>query len=524
MNHKINIMKEDAALYMNMHAARGLSEIMKTNLGPKGSLKMLVGGSGEIKLSKAGNTLLREMLIQNPTAVMIARAAVAQNDAMGDGNTSIVLLIGDLLKQAERYLTEGVHPHMIRAGWRASEMVVLDLLDTFQTAVDVRSKHILNCVARTSLRTKIEKNLADQFSDLVVDAVMAINREETESLDLHLIEIIQMRHKFSSDTKLIKGLVFDHGSRHPDMPRRAEQCFILNCNISLEYEKSEINSGFFYKNVYEKEKMVEIERQFTDTKIEAIIKLKRKVCKDFEKSFMVVNQKGIDAISLDMLAKEGILALRRAKKRNAERLKLSCGGYCVNSVEELSVDCLGFAGVVYEQILEEEKYTFVEDVKYGHAVTFVVKGSTDYSILRCKDAIRCGLYAIKNLLDDKTVVVGAGAFEIAASHHLVTQTRKNLNGKSKLGVISFSAALLTIPKALAYNAGFDVQETIINIQQDHEKGKISGFDLKTGEPLDVSSSKVYDNYCVKKQILTSGTIIASQFLLVDEIIQLRQNV
>eukprot|EP00746_Dinoflagellata_sp_MGD_P150844 gnl/MRDRNA2_/MRDRNA2_82622_c0_seq1.p1 gnl/MRDRNA2_/MRDRNA2_82622_c0~~gnl/MRDRNA2_/MRDRNA2_82622_c0_seq1.p1 ORF type:complete len:532 (+),score=32.87 gnl/MRDRNA2_/MRDRNA2_82622_c0_seq1:106-1596(+) len=496
---------------------------MRTNLGPKGTLKMLVGGSGSIKLSKAGNTLLREMLIQNPTAMMIARAAVTHNDTVGDGNTSIVLLVGELLKQAERYLSEGVHPHMIRAGWRVSEIAVLKLLDNFQTPIDIDRKDILKNLAQTSLRTKIEEEKADQFSELVVDAAMTISNEKDGSLDLQLIEFIQMRHKFSSDTKLIKGLVLDHGSRHPEMPRQLEQCFILSCNISMEYEKSEVNSGFFYTNVHEKEKMFEAERQLVDMKVKAVIKLKREVCKDNHKSFVVINQKGIDLISLDLLAKEGILGLRRAKKSNAERLKLSCGGYCVSSVEELCPDCLGFAGIVYDQILEEDKYTFVEDVKYGHAATFLIKGSTDYSIERSKDAIYGSLRSIKNMLEDKTLVLGAGAFEISASHHLILKIRKKLMGKSKLGVVSYSQALLSIPKALAHNAGFDVQEIVINAQHEHENGKIVGIDLKTGEPLDALHLGIYDNYNVKRQILTSATIVASQLLLVDEIIQIHHD-
>jgi T-complex protein 1 subunit zeta len=508
---------------MNLSAAQGLCEIIKTNLGPKGTLKMLVGGGGDIKLSKDGHTLLSEMFVQNPTALMIARAAIAQHAVIGDGNTSVVVLIADLLKQAERYLVEGVHPHMIRAGWRASEIAIIELLNTFRRPIDVQNRETLKSLVRTSLETKLEKEVANPITAVVLDAVLAIRKDGEESIDPQMIEIIQMRHKFSSDTQLIRGLVFDHGLRHPDMPKHVEQCFILSCNISLEYEKSEINSTFFYKNISQKEKMFEAERKLTNLNVKAILELKREVCHNSEKSFMVINQKGIDSVSLDMFAKEGVLALRRAKKRNAERLKLFFGGYCINSIEELSSDCLGFAGMVHEETLDDEKYTFVEDAECQHAVSILVRGPTDYAMNRITSAVNNCLRSVKNALFEKNVIYGAGAFEMAGFLHLTNNTRKLINGKPKLGAAAFGQALLSIPKSLAYNAGFDIQEVVINIQHEHERGAIAGLDIHTGKPLDMSLSDVYDDYSVKKQILTSASIVASQLLLVDEIIQLKTN-
>merc|ERR1712183_185923 len=172
---------------------------------------------------------------------------------------------------------------------------------------------------------------------------------------------MHMRHKFASETKLINGLVLDHGARHPDMPKYLKNCYILTCNVSLEYEKSEVNAGFFYSSAEQRDKLVESERRFTDEKVKKIIELKKKVCtEENKKSFVIINQKGIDPPSLEMLAHENIIALRRAKRRNMERLPLAVGGMAVNSVDDLDVDDLGYADVVYEQPLDEEKYTFIE--------------------------------------------------------------------------------------------------------------------------------------------------------------------
>lgn len=519
LNPNAETMGRSAALYMNINAAKGLHEVMKTNLGPKGTIKMLVDGAMQIKLTKDGNVLLREMQIQNPTAVMIARTAVAQDDVTGDGTTSTVLLIGELMKNAERYLQEGTHPRVLTEGFDVAKKAVLEMLDTFKVPVEATDREMLTCLARTSLRTKLKEELADQLTDIVVDAVLTVRKPE-QPIDLHMVEVMHMRHKLDQDTKLIRGLVLDHGARHPDMPKRLENCFILTCNISLEYEKSEVNSGFYYSNADQREKLVAAERAYTDERVAKIIELKKKVCDTPDKSFVLINQKGIDPLSLDMLAKEGIMALRRAKRRNMERLQLACGGHAIDSVEELVPEVLGKAGEVYEYVLGEDKYTFIEHVANPTSCTILIKGPNEHTITQIKDAVRDGLRAVKNTIDDGAVVPGAGAFEIAAAHHLRTVVKATVTGRAKLGIETFAEALLGFPKILAENSGYDTQETIIKLQEEHERGTaVVGFDTATGEPMDPILAGVYDNYIVKKQIIQSAPIICSQLLLTDEIMR-----
>lgn len=464
------------------------------------------------------------MQIQNPTAVMIARTAVAQDEITGDGTTSTVILIGELMKQAERYLSEGVHPRIIAEGYDLSKHAVLEFLETFKEAVPAGDpdREMLRCVARTALRTKLREPLADQLTDIVVDAVLTI-RKPDEPIDLFMVEIMSMRHKLETDTRLVRGLVLDHGSRHPDMPKRLDNAYVLNCNISLEYEKSEVNSGFFYSSAEQREKLVAAERAVTDEKVQRIIDLKRKVCDTPDKTFMVINQKGIDPQSLDLLAKEGILALRRAKKRNMERLQLACGGLTINSMEELDPECLGKAGQVYEHVLGEDKFTFVEDVQNPYSCTILIKGPDDHSIAQIKDAVRDGLRAVKNVLDDGAVVPGAGAFEVAAAAHLRTVTAKTVAGRAKLGVEAFAEALMGVPKILAENSGYDPQETVIKLAEEQEQGGCVGLDVASGEPMDPHLSGVFDNYLVKRQIIQSAPVIASQLLLVDEVLRAGMN-
>merc|ERR1712070_952907 len=286
-------------------------------------------------------------------------------------------------------------------------------------------------------------------------------------------------------SKLVRGLVLDHGGRYSDAPSSLTNCYILCLNVSLEYEKTEVHSGFFWSSAEQREKLIESERAFTDEKVMKIIELKRKVCPEGSgKNFVIVNQKGIDPPSLELLAKDGIIGIRRAKKRNGERIPLACGGRQLNSVDDLTEADLGYAEKVYEQVLGDDKYTFIEGVENPFSCTILIKGPNDYSIAQTKEAIRDGLRAVKNTIEDKALVPGAGAFEIACHEQLVQFARSSVSGKAKLGVNAFGDALLVVPRTLAQNSGFDAQETILKVQEAHVKDKQAyGVDVLTGDAL-----------------------------------------
>ncbi|CCU81408.1 T-complex protein 1 subunit zeta [Blumeria hordei DH14] len=522
LNPKAESRRRGEALKVNISAGEGLQDVLKSNLGPLGTIKMLVDGAGAIKLTKDGNVLLREMQIQNPTAVMIARAATAQDDICGDGTTSVVLLVGELLKQAERYISEGLHPRIVTDGYEIAKTEALKFLDEFKMEREVE-RELLLCVAKASLSTKLNHSLAEKLTPDIVDAVLAIYQAPAKP-DLHMIEIMKMQHRTASETQLIRGLALDHGARHPDMPKRVENAFILSLNVSLEYEKSEINSGFFYSNADQREKLVESERRFVDEKLRKIVELKKQACGDDpKKGFVIINQKGIDPLSLDVLVKNGIFALRRAKRRNMERLQLVCGGTAQNSVDDLTLDILGWAGNVYEHTLGEEKYTFIEDVKDPKSVTILIKGPNSHTITQISDAVRDGLRSVYNMIVDKSVVPGGGAFQVACAAHLNSETfRKTVKGKAKWGVQAFSDALLVIPKTLAANAGHDIQDTLASLQDEYAEGNVVGIDLKTGLPMDPVLEGVYDSFRVLRNAIASSSGIASNLLLCDEMLKARQ--
>lgn len=323
----------------------------------------------------------------------------------------------------------------------------------------------------------------------------------------------------TNESRFVNGIVLDHGARHPDMPDVLYNCKVMTLNTSLEYEKTETQSGFYYSSAEEREKLVESERKWLDERCKQIIDFKRSVCKDGE-SFVIINQKGVDPLSLDIFAKEGILCLRRAKRRNMERLTLACGGSPIHSLQDIEESQLGYAGKVSQVTLGEDKFTFVEDCKKAKSCTMLLQGPNEHSLNQAKDAIKDGLRALKNGLEDNAVVSGAGAFEVATAMHLQKNILTTVKGKQKLGIQAFIDALLIIPKTLADNSGFDVQDTLLKLQDEHASSNmLVGLDVKTGEAILPSDEGIWDNVRVKRQSLYLSTVLASQLLLVDEVMR-----
>lgn len=531
LNPKAESIRRAQALQVNSAAAQGLQSVLASNLGPKGTLKMLVDGSGTIKLTKDGKVLLSEMQIQHPTAVMIARAATAQDEITGDGTTTVVLLVGELIKQAERYISEGVHPRVITDGFEIARKETIEFLtEKFQKKISADSldRELLLQVARSSLCTKVNQKLTEVLTPIVTDAVLAVrgvslnpdSSSSSRDVDLHMIEIMTQQHESAEKTELIKGLVLDHGARHPDMPKVVNNAYVLILNVSLEYEKTEVNSGFYYSSAEQRAKLVESERKFVDDKLRKIIDLKNEVCGlDSNKGFVIINQKGIDPMSLDVLAKHNILALRRAKRRNMERLQLVTGGEAQNSVDDLSPSILGFSGKVYEQTIGEEKFTYVTENVNPTSVSILIKGATQHVLKQTKDAIRDGLRAVANTIKDESLVPGAGAFFLSAYHHLQIITPQIAKGKTKTGVKAFAEALLIIPKTLTSNAGFDPLEVIASCDDEIAEGNVVGIDLNIGEPFDPETEGVWDAFRVLRNAIAGAVGIASNLLLCDELLK-----
>lgn len=290
VNPNAEIVSKTQARAVNVAAGVGLMNVLKSNLGPRGTLKLLVGGAGQLKLTKDGLVLLKEMQIQHPTAALIARTATAQDDVTGDGTTSTVLLCGELMRQADRHVSEGLHPRILVEGLEKARDAALEFLNTvkveYEAVAMVEDRDLLVNIAMTSLNTKVDPDMSKTLGEALVSAMQCIYPGPEEPIDLHRVEILSIPRTstYGEGTQFINGIVMDHGARHPDMPDVLHNCKIMTCNVSLEYEKTETQSGFFYSSAEEREKLVESERKWLDERCKQVIDFKRSVCKDGEVS------------------------------------------------------------------------------------------------------------------------------------------------------------------------------------------------------------------------------------------------
>jgi T-complex protein 1 subunit zeta len=349
-----------------------------------------------------------------------------------------------------------------------------------------------------------------------------------------MVEKMPVQRYSASDSRLVKGLVLDHGGRHPDMPTQLKNCYVLTLNASLEYEQAETSAGFVYTTADEREKLVESERAWLDERCRQIIALKRSVCDGDGKkdriggiphTFVIINQKGVDPLSLDAFAKEGILCLRRAKRRNMERLVLAVGGEIVQSLEDLDPKVLGRAGKVTQVELgvggDDAKYTFVEDCPHAKSCTLLLHGPNQLTIEQLKDAIQDGLRSVKNAVEDGALVPGSGSFEVAAAEHLRKDVLPSIKGKMRLGVEGFADALEVIPKTLAANSGADVSDVLLELRQERSDNPdlAVGWNCRTNTAVVPSEEGIWDNVRVKRQGLHLAVVLANQLLLVDEVMR-----
>ncbi|KAI6218539.1 T-complex protein 1 subunit zeta-like, protein [Aphelenchoides fujianensis] len=421
------------------------------------------------------------------------------------GRPSTVLLIGEMLKQAEVYISDGVHPRLITEGFKAAHQRVLKFIDDFKVTRKVDRALLLE-VAQTALRTKLDAKVADKIAESSAFA----NPETDTDPDLHMIEIQQMQQtedESEIDSKFIRGLVLDHGGRHPDMPKHVENAHVLTCNISLEFEKTEVNSGLFYKTAAEREKLLAAEREFITRRVHKIIELKEKVCVEKDgktPGFVVINQKGIDPPSLDLLAKHGILAsaARQTPQHGAPAVGVRRRGAELRGRPEAGGFGMGGSRLRARSREAKTSSRSWRSAKDPKSVTILIKGPNRHTIQQTKDAIYDGLRAVLNVLRDGAVIPGAGSFEIAAFNHL-KEFANDVKGCAQLGVLAYANALLVIPKTLAARGVGDAG--------------VLGLNLNNGDVELVSG--IWDNVCVKRSSLNAAYDISSNLLEVDEVVR-----
>ena len=513
------------ALRANILAARVLAEILRTSLGPRGLDKMLVDSFGDITVTNDGATIVKEMEVQHPAAKLLVETAKAVDAEVGDGTTSAVVLAGALLEKAERLLDEGIHPTIIIEGYKKALQKALEIIDEIAIKLPIgdldkpeereQTKRELKKVLHTTLASKYiaTPDVLDKIMDMVIEAAFTAAEKRpdgTYNVKLDMIKIEKKRGGSLMESMLVHGVVLDKEVVHPAMPRRVENAKIALLDTPLEIEKPDITAKINITSPEQIRAFLEEEAKILRDMVEKISGVGANV---------VICQKGIDDVAQHYLAKKGIMAVRRVKRSDMEKLEKATGGRIVSNVEDLTERDLGTCELVEERKVGEDKMVFVEKCRNPRAVSIVLRAGLERLVDEAERAMRDALSAVADVFRLPKVVYGAGAFEIELAKY-VRDFANKVGGKEGLAVEAFAKALEGIVATLISNAGLDPVDYIMKLRAAHmkENGKWVGIDIFTNELKDAKQMGIIEPLLVKISALKAGTEAATLILRIDDVI------
>jgi thermosome len=499
------------AQHANITAAKVVAESVRSALGPKGMDKMLVDSFGDVTITSDGRTILDEMDIQHPAAKMLVEVAKAQDNEAGDGTTSAVIIAGELLSKAEELIDKNIHPTIIIDGYKKAAEKALETLEKIAIPVDLKTSEYLKKAAVTSMASKLVADYKEYLADIAVKAMIAIaeKTDTTYKVDVDDVKVEKKTGESLGDTTLISGIVLDKEVTHSGMPKRIEKAKIALLDASLENEKPEFDAK------------INIE---SPDQIEAFLNQEEAMLRDMTDKItaaganVVICQKGIDDMAQHFLARKGVLAIRRAKKSDMERLAKATGGKIVTKLDEITKADLGYAALVEERKIGKDKMTFIEGCKHPLAVTILIRGGTDRMTAEAERSLHDALCVIKDVVEEPKIVAGGSAPELEMSRVLKAYAG-TLPGREQLAVKIFAEALEAIAITLTENAGLDPIDILSELRARHEKGeKWAGIEVREGKIQDMAKKNVFEPLTVKKQIIKSATEAASMILKIDDVI------
>ncbi|MDH5794585.1 MAG: thermosome subunit beta [Candidatus Bathyarchaeota archaeon] len=499
------------AQHANIMAARVVAEAVRSSLGPKGMDKMLVDSLGDVTITSDGRTILDEIDVEHPAAKMMVEVAKTQDDEVGDGTTTSVIVAGELLTRAEELLKKNVHPTVIIDGYRKAADKALETLEKIAIQVAPTDKESLKKVAMTSMASKLVAENRGQLADIAVDSVLHVAEKVGDEYRVDLDDIMVEKKPGESvvDTKLIRGIVLDKEVVHPGMPKRVEKAKTVLLDIALEVQKTEFDAKINIETPEQMEAFLHEEENMLRNMVDKIAKTGANV---------LICQKGIDDMVQHFLARKGILAVRRAKKSDMEKLSKATGGKVVSNLEDMTERDLGYAGLVEERKIGDDKMTFIEGCKNPRSVAILVRGGTERIVDEAERSIHDALCVVRDVVQEPKILVGGGAPEVEIARAL-REYAETLPGREQLAVQSFAEAMEIVPVTLGENAGLDPIDITSDLRARHEKGeKWAGVDVFEGNVKNMKKLEVYEPLAVKKQIIKSATEAASMILKIDDVI------
>jgi thermosome len=503
------------ALRSNIAAAKALAEVLKSSLGPRGLDKMLVDSFGDVTVTNDGATIVKEMEVQHPAAKLLVEVAKAQDAEVGDGTTSAVVLAGSLLAKAEELLDQDIHPSIIIEGYTKALREALKILREAAISININDRNSLRKTVRTAIASKYVGGdvISNKLTEIAIDAALAVAEPRPDGTREFRVDDVKIEKKKGGnvlDTQLVYGIVLDKEVVHPGMPRRVEKAKIALLDAALEVEKPEITAKI---NITSPEMI----KAFLDEEAKMLKELVDKIAE--VGANVVVCQKGIDEVAQHFLAKKGILAVRRVKRSDLEKLERASGGKIVSSVRDLKPEDLGYAELVEERKIGNDKMVFIEGCKNPKAVTILVRGASDMVLDEIERSLKDALNVLRNVMKSPYITAGGGAVEIEVAMKLREYAAK-IGGKEQLAIEAFASSLEEIPMILAGSCGKDPLEVLMELRKLHAEGKRNaGIDVISGEVVeDMTERNVIEPLLVKESMIKTAAEAALTIMKIDDII------
>jgi thermosome len=491
----------------NILAAKAVAEAVRTTLGPKGMDKMLIAG-GDATITNDGATILREMDIEHPVAKMIVEVAKAQDDEIGDGTTTAVIIAGKLLEKAEALLDQDVHPTVIVQGYKQAAARAQEVLS--EIAIDVSGDDsILLKIAQTAMRGKGIEIAMDKLAKISVDAARAVAGFEGKDIEENVKTVLIPGGRIE-DSFINYGIVIEKERTSLEMPKRIENARILLLEGTLELKKLDTDAKVTITEAKNLASFKEGEEQVIKSQIDAI---------SVAGANVVFCEKGIGVTAQNYLARQGILAARRVKREDLKMLALATGARLVGDVMAVTARDLGSAAVVEERKIGKDKHMiFVEGCEKAKAVSIILHGVSEQFLEEMERALDDSLNVVLDVIRSGKIVAGGGAPEIVVAEKL-RQYASTMEGREQLAIRAFADAVESIPLTLAENAGFDPVDSLAALRAKSGQGmKNFGLDITSGQPADMLAQGVVEPLKVKTQAIKSATEAATMVLRVDDVI------
>jgi thermosome len=495
----------------NIMAAQVIGEVLKTTLGPRGMDKMLIDSLGDITITNDGAAILKEMDVEHPAAKMMVEIAKTQDDMVGDGTTTAVVLASELLKKAEELLDQNIHPIILVAGYRKAAQKAIEIIEKNSVPIDVEDQKMMMKVALTSMGSKAVGGAKERFAEIAIEAVKQIAQKHGDKMiaDIDNIQLVKKTGKSLIETQLVRGIIIDKEIVHPGMPRKKENAKIALLDMALEIEKTEISAEIHIRQPNQMKAFLD---QEDSTLKEMVTKIKASGAN------IVFCQKGLDDMVQHYLSQQGIMAARRIKESDMEKLARATGGRITSNLNDLKTADLGFAGLVEERKIGDDKMIFVEKCKDPHSVAILIRAGLERMVDEAERVITDALSVISDVTENNKIVAGGGAVEIEIAKGLRNYATK-VGGRQQLAVEAFADAVEVIPRTLAENGGLEPIDILIELRQAHDKedGKYIGINVFTGKLQDSIANGVIEPIVVKEQAIKSAES-AAMILRIDDVI------